>query len=108
MALLAKVQENRTRLGAIQAKVKAFATRVTTVAAPTGECPLTADYSIEPLTSGATNPWVLVVGPATTETYQMVVSRRMLAARLHVSARVEVDYFLVRGDLVRAAGTSSS
>lgn len=104
VALLADLQEHRTRLGAVLLKVRAFTERVTTVSATTGDSPLTAAYAIEPLTSDGADSWVLVLGPAKTETYQMVISRRILAPRLHVSTGVEVDYVLVKGAEVHAAG----
>ncbi len=108
MSILADLQGQRTRLGAVVLKARAFTERVTTVSEGTGESPLTAAYAIEPLSSGGADVWVLVLGPAKTETYQMVVSRRILSPRLHVSTGVEVDYVLLKGPGVCAAGHATA
>lgn len=108
MSILADLQGQRTRLGAAVLKVRAFTERVTTVSAGTGDSPLAAAYAIEPLASGGADVWVLVLGPAKTETYQMVVSRRILAPRLHVSTGVEVDYVLLKGPEICAAGHATA
>ncbi|WP_076264142.1 hypothetical protein [Intrasporangium flavum] len=85
-------------------KARAFAERVT--APPTGaqDSPLAVALSVEPLTAPDDTPLVLVVGAGTAETYQMVVKRRLFAPRVQSSTSVEVDFFLVKGDVVLAAG----
>jgi len=99
-------QTLRTRLAAVVEKAHAFALRITTT--PTGatgaqDSPLAVALSVEPLTTDKA-ALVLVVGGGKAETHQMVVKRRILAPTVQTSTSVEVDYFLVQGDSVLAAG----
>jgi hypothetical protein len=97
--------DSRTALAAISTKARDLLTRITT--APPGEPgSLGTVLAVEALataTAGA-EPWVLVLGAAPAEASQIVVTRRLLAPRLQTSASVTVDWFLVRGQFVRAAG----
>ncbi len=109
IATLATLQTCRTRLTATVAKVKAFADRVSAPAADkVGPSALMAGYAIEPVSQADDNQWVLVIGPARAETFQMVVTRRLLSPRLHISTGVEVDYVLLHGARVRRAGHATS
>ncbi len=108
IATLARLQTCRTRLEATVGKVKAFADRVSAPAPDKGPSALMAAYAIEPVSQAGDNPWVLVIGPAKAETYQMMVSRRLFSPRLHISTGVEVDYVLLHGARVRRAGHATA
>ena len=101
---LGLLQAARTRLTAVVQKTRAFADRITAAPAGTQDSPLAVALSVEPLSAGRDLPMVLAVGAGTAETHQMVVKRRLLAPRIQVSTSVAVDFFLVKGDEVLAAG----
>lgn len=105
---LATLQTCRTRLTAAVAKVKAFADRVSAPASDKGPSALMAGYAIEPVSQAGDNQWVLVIGPAKAETYQMVVTRRLFSPQLHISTGIEVDYVLLHGARVRRAGHATA
>ncbi len=98
----------KSALQAAAAKAKAFADRVSAVSPETGSSPLTTAYSIEPLATKSQHRRVLLLGGATAEANQVVVTRRLLAPRVHVSTSVEAHYLLLDDDGVVAAGRSSA
>lgn len=98
----------KTALQAAVAKAKAFADRVSTAPAETGVSPLASAYSVEPLAAKDADRYVLLLGGATAEANQVVVTRRLLAPRLHVSTSVEAHYLLLGDDGVIAGGRSSA
>ncbi len=108
LARLQVLEESQTDLTAVVQKLRAFSERITKVSAAGEDSPLTAALSVEPLSSGTGNLYVLVVGGAKAETYQVVVKRRILAPRLQVSTAIEVDYLLVRGEQLVAAGHATA
>lgn len=99
-ALLATLTRADARAASLIDQLTAFSTRVTT-ATDDGRSPLAIALSLEGLDAASA---VLIVGGATAETVQMTVARRFLMPRLHVSAGVGFDWFLLEGDLIVAAG----
>ncbi|WP_431797799.1 hypothetical protein [Microbacterium kunmingense] len=99
-ALLATLTRADARAAALIDQLTAFSTRVTT-ATDDGRSPLAIALSLEGLDAASA---VLIVGGATGETVQMTVARRFLMPRLHVSAGVGFDWFLLEDDFIVAAG----
>ena len=97
----------KTNLEAAAGKAKAFADRVSTVSADTGASPLTSAYSVEPLATAKSDRCILLLGGARAEANQVVVTRRILAPRLHVSTSLEVQYLLFDDTQILAAGRST-
>lgn len=99
-ALLATLTRADARAASLIDQLTAFSTRVTT-ATDDGRSPLAIALSLEGLDAASA---VLIVGGATGETVQMTVARRFLMPRLHVSAGVGFDWFLLEDDFIVAAG----
>jgi hypothetical protein len=99
-ALLTTLTRADARAASLIDQLAAFTGRVT-AATDDGRSPLAIALALEGLDAATA---VLVVGDATAETVQMTVARRFLMPRLHVSAGVGFDWFLLEGDLIVAAG----
>ena len=92
----------RTAVQAAVTKAAAFVERVARTPDGGGASPLAAAVTVEPLAGGST--LVLVVGGASAESSQVMVTRRLAAPRLQTATTAEVDWFLVRGPVMVAAG----
>lgn len=92
----------RTAVTAAVTKAAAYVERVSRAPEGGGASPLAAAVTVEPIAGGTT--LVLVVGGASAESSQVMVTRRLAAPRLQTATTVEVDWFLVRGPVTVAAG----
>lgn len=101
-ARLATLTGARTAVWAAVTAAAAYVERVSRTPDVGGASPLAAAVAVEPLADGAT--LVLVVGGASAESSQVMVTRRLAAPRLQTATTVEVDWFLVRGPVTVAAG----
>lgn len=70
----------------------------------TDDNPPTPADATKPVTETRSTPHVLLLGGAKAEANQVVVTRRILAPRVHISTSVEAQYLLVQGTSVLAAG----
>lgn len=103
---LTELRGARAGLTAVVEKTRAFSERITTAPSSGGVSTLASAIAVEAIATAAKDsaPSVLVVGPGKVESNQLVVARRIFHPRLQVSVALSVDYFLVRGDLLLAAG----
>lgn len=101
---LAALTSARTAVRAAATTAAAFVQQVVTVAGG-GPSPLGAATGIEAvLGDGEDAPYVLLVGGASAESSQLLVTRRLFASWVQTATAVDLDHVLVRGDRVVAAG----
>ena len=134
-ARLRAIKDAKAALSAVSTRTHEMLERITQ-RSPEGTSPLGSALAVEPLVAAPeatpldivldsvlgsalaeeppaearpeAEPWVLVLGGATAETSQLIVARRILAPRLQTSASVAIDYFVLHGPLVRAAGRKNA